>query len=153
MRSLAILLTVFASAIAFQNADKLAAMVNDRSTYYQLKQIDNDYVTPREQLQQSIQNILVNQSAEVQEAYKMLVDADKMKDEAKYKMQLIIYKNMGAPDKIVDAYKRIYEIENDMSLSKRETKAQIRSVEYELKSQLSPSERRYLNSFSSEEFF
>lgn len=59
----------------------------------------------------------------------------------------------GAPDKIVDAYKRIYEIENDMSLSKRETKAQIRSVEYELKSQLSPSERRYLNSFSSEEFF
>ncbi|VDM28663.1 unnamed protein product [Toxocara canis] len=70
-------------------------MVSSTDENWQLKLLDRERDTPREQIQQKVGAIVEKQPKEVQEAYKKLLLSHNAKDEAEYEIDMIVLRGRG----------------------------------------------------------
>uniref|UniRef100_A0A183V784 Sodium:proton antiporter n=1 Tax=Toxocara canis TaxID=6265 RepID=A0A183V784_TOXCA len=112
--------------------DDLQRMITNPADIRTLEMLDDDKITPRSQIQQQINEIVARQPQSVQNAYNMIVQNDRAKEEAELRMELQELRMRGASTAVLNAKQKLYDIENDLSLSEMQADQQKMQVKSSL---------------------
>ncbi|KHN82109.1 hypothetical protein Tcan_14847 [Toxocara canis] len=112
--------------------DDLQRMITNPADIRTLEMLDDDKITPRSQIQQQVNEIVARQPQSVQNAYNMIVQNDRAKEEAELRMELQELRMRGASTAVLNAKQKLYDIENDLSLSEMQADQQKMQVKSSL---------------------
>ncbi|ETN69010.1 hypothetical protein RB195_025972 [Necator americanus] len=133
-----ILAVAIAGSLAFDPVfvDELEDLVPNKQDERELEALDDDDEMIRSTKKEKLDAILARQSEFIQKRFKIEVEREKRRHQEKIEKKIAKAKD----PQIKEFWKKIEEIDNDMSLS--ENDADIK--EWELKSKLTPQQRKTL---------
>ncbi|VDK29077.1 unnamed protein product [Anisakis simplex] len=129
---LLVLATNFWVSAGIFQIGELRRMCTNMSDKWQLKLIEREKDTPREVIQYKITRILMELPEDVQDVYKKLLLAERARQDADFDVDMIVLKNRGASEHLLDAMEAIRNITLDMSLSLRDERKEIKMIKRSL---------------------
>uniref|UniRef100_A0A914ZR06 Lipoprotein n=1 Tax=Parascaris univalens TaxID=6257 RepID=A0A914ZR06_PARUN len=125
------LATLTLSQCIFKIKD-LQRMISSKDDRLELKLLNKQDNTPRNEIKRKVDAIVQKQPSDVQDTYKELLQAKEAKDEAEYNVDVIVLKKQGASKEALSALEKIHNTTLDMSLSRRDEEKQIKAIKYSL---------------------
>uniref|UniRef100_A0A0M3IR90 DUF148 domain-containing protein n=1 Tax=Ascaris lumbricoides TaxID=6252 RepID=A0A0M3IR90_ASCLU len=130
MKCLLALTLFIALSSALFEIDELEKMITNPIDLATLEILDDDKYSPRWKIQQQVNEIVAKQPQTVQNTYNMLLQNKNAKKQAKLERRLQWLRMRGASSAVLIAKQKLYDIDNDLSLSEIQAdqqKAQVKS--------------------------
>uniref|UniRef100_A0A0N5AN49 DUF148 domain-containing protein n=1 Tax=Syphacia muris TaxID=451379 RepID=A0A0N5AN49_9BILA len=107
---------------------ELSEMLPNWTDKVKLQIISEDTDSPRSEIQSQINDIVSQQSDDIQEGYRLLIENQETRREQKYQQQLETLQSQNASQQRINALEQKHQIMTNMSLSQSEANEQIRQL-------------------------
>ncbi|VDM42763.1 unnamed protein product [Toxocara canis] len=128
VKTLVAAIITLANVECFLEIDTLCKMVDSRNDRWTLNRLNREWSRPRTEIQAEVAQIVSKQPEEVQAIYKKLVLSEMAKKEAEFEVDMIVLRDRGASQKLLDLKEKIHNITLDMQLSRRQVYKEIKQL-------------------------
>ncbi|VDD92147.1 unnamed protein product [Enterobius vermicularis] len=130
---------------AYLHIEDLRKMVLNNTQRKQLQILAKEVLRPRSVVQQEVALIANNQTEDVQRVYQLLVTIEGLQEEATYQLEMVVLRNIGASERILNLRQQMRTVELDVSLSRKQSAEVILEMKDELRRALTKANRSVLD--------